>query len=382
MKILFTCLKVVSHFKPLLPFAEALKARGHDVRFAAIAELADEINGAGFEHLIQVGPSDETRKKFGERFVNVSAKEASKLYVPEFFMNVLAKTALPGLIKSLEVWRPDLIVREPTEFSGIVAAQKLGIRHVRLEIVNGESEEAIATKYHKEFDELRSSVSLPPLGPGCLKDEMSFSAHPQALDNTPRINTKSPIRFLANPLHLSGEVPDADWMPQDDLPMIYATFGTVAAGIDNANDIFRIALEAFADLPAKILLTTGKDAPADLISSVPSNVIIRAFVPQEDVLPHARLMVCHGGSGTVIAGLASGVPMVITPLFADQPDNANCLEAAGLCLSVPDADVASLRNAVVHALGDDGMRERAQMAAKEIAKMATVDEAVDLMLSA
>ena len=93
-------------------------------------------------------------------------------------------------------------------------------------------------------------------------------------------------------------------------------------------------------------------------------------------------MVCHGGSGTVIAGLAYGVPMVITPLFADQPDNANCLEAAGLCLSVPDADVASLRNAVVHALADDGMRERAQMAAKAIAKMATVDEAVDLMLSA
>jgi UDP:flavonoid glycosyltransferase YjiC (YdhE family) len=86
-------------------------------------------------------------------------------------------------------------------------------------------------------------------------------------------------------------------------------------------------------------------------------------------------------NATVIAGLASGVPMVITPLFADQPDNANCLEAAGLCLSVPDADVASLRNAVVHALADDGMRERAQMAAKEIAKMATADEAVDLMLS-
>jgi len=74
--------------------------------------------------------------------------------------------------------------------------------------------------------------------------------------------------------------------------------------------------------------------------------------------------------------------MVITPMFADQPGNARCLESAGLSLSVPDADVASLKSAVIGALADDGMRERAQVAAKEIAKMATVGEAVDLMLSA
>ena len=55
---------------------------------------------------------------------------------------------------------------------------------------------------------------------------------------------------------------------------------------------------------------------------------------------------------------------------------------AGLSLSVPDADVASLKNAVIRALADDNMRDRAQLAAKEIEEMATVDEAVDLMLSA
>ena len=39
-------------------------------------------------------------------------------------------------------------------------------------------------------------------------------------------------------------------------------------------------------------------------------------------MPHAAAMACHGGFGTVRAGLAAGVPLAVLPLFADQPDNA------------------------------------------------------------
>ena len=382
MKILFSCVAIISHFKPLLPFANALKTRGHDVRFAARVELSEDIAKSGFQHLILDSPSEQASDQVRQQFENVSAQKLGKIYAAEVFLNLLPKTALPKLLKDLARWRPDLIVREPTEFSGLIAAQKLGIRHVRVEIVNGESEESLATNYYKQIDELRSGVGLPPAGFGYLKDEPAFSAHPQSLDDTPRINSQSPTRFLADPLEPSHNPTKPDWLPQDDLPLIYATFGTIAAGLEHSNDIYRIALEAFSELPVNVLLTTGKDAPADLISSVPPNVIVRSFVPQADVLPHAQLMVSHGGSGTVIAGLASGVPMVITPMFADQPDNARCLQSAGLSLSVLDADVASLKNAVIRALADDKMRDRAQLAAKEIEKMATVDEAIDLMLSA
>ena len=46
-------------------------------------------------------------------------------------------------------------------------------------------------------------------------------------------------------------------------------------------------------------------------------------------MPHARAMVCHGGSGTMRAGLAAGIPQVVLPLFADQPDNAARVDALG-----------------------------------------------------
>ncbi len=380
MKVLFTCNNVISHFKPLLPFARSLKSRGFEVRFATNEPLAEEIENAGFGHVLLDYPSDQVKEEAQKMFVGVAPKDMGKLYMAEVFFGIFAKTAAPALIEKLGEWRPDLIVRETTEFAGLVAAQKLGIRHVRLEIVNGESEESITTNYQKQFDSLRASVSLPPAGAGYLKDEMAFSAHPQMLDDTPRVNSQSPVRFLAEPIVLSDAEVNNEWLPQADWPLVYATFGTVAGNSEGSNGIYQTAVDAFSEIPANFLLTTGKDAPEGLISSVPPNVVVRPFVPQWDVLPHAKLMVNHGGSGTVIAGLGSGVLMVITPMFADQPDNARCLASVNLGLSVADPDVASLRAAAIKALADEGMRERAQIAAKEVVKMPSVDEAVDIML--
>jgi len=51
-----------------------------------------------------------------------------------------------------------------------------------------------------------------------------------------------------------------------------------------------------------------------------AHVHIARWVPQADVLRHARVVVCHGGSGTTLGALAAGVPLVVTPLFDDQPD--------------------------------------------------------------
>lgn len=130
-----------------------------------------------------------------------------------------------------------------------------------------------------------------------------------------------------------------------------------------------------------MLLTTGNNVPAGLLAGVPPNVTVREFVPQADVLAHAQLMVCHGGSGTVLCGLAAGVPMVIVPLFADQPDNARCLAAAGLCLRLDDVETSSLRAAISRALADQEMRNRAYAAALGFAQMPTLEQALDRLVS-
>ena len=43
----------------------------------------------------------------------------------------------------------------------------------------------------------------------------------------------------------------------------------------------------------------------------------------------------HAGSGTMLAALAAGVPLVLLPVAADQPENADRCVAAGVGIALP-----------------------------------------------
>jgi len=62
------------------------------------------------------------------------------------------------------------------------------------------------------------------------------------------------------------------------------------------------------------------------LGSVAANTHIERWVPEADVLTHAAVVVCHGGSGTTYGALASGVPLVCCPLFADQHRNSRLID--------------------------------------------------------
>jgi UDP:flavonoid glycosyltransferase YjiC (YdhE family) len=92
-------------------------------------------------------------------------------------------------------------------------------------------------------------------------------------------------------------------------------------------------------------------------------------------------MVCHGGSGTVTMGLAGGVPMAIVPLFADQPWNAERVDAlgAGIALARGPLGIGSLRDAIVRLTGDPSYRSTAQRIAAEMHALPPVDSAVGVV---
>jgi UDP:flavonoid glycosyltransferase YjiC (YdhE family) len=94
-------------------------------------------------------------------------------------------------------------------------------------------------------------------------------------------------------------------------------------------------------------------------------------------MSHATAMVCHGGSGTVTMGLAAGVPMVVVPLFADQPWNAERVAAlgAGIALDGAAEAIAGLADAVSRLIVDPAYRVNAARVAGEMRSLPTVDVA-------
>ncbi len=173
----------------------------------------------------------------------------------------------------------------------------------------------------------------------------------------------------------------AVWAPTGDpRPLVYITFGTLAGGIAHIRSIYRTSLDAVADLPVRVLLTTGRGVDADALGAIPANVHVEAWIPQRDVWPHVAALVCHGGSGTLLGGLAAGVPMVVVPFGADQPHNARLVTQAGAGLAVTKPDASTLRAAIQRMLHTPELRVQARRIADDIAALPTIDDAVDVLL--
>jgi len=124
-------------------------------------------------------------------------------------------------------------------------------------------------------------------------------------------------------------------------------------------DCMQRITDALGGLPVRGLVTAGPAVdPAAL--SAPANVAVVASAPHRMVLPHADLVVTHGGHGTVIKALAAGVPLVILHHGRDQADNAVRVTARGAGVAVSrTASAQRIASAITEVLRDPAYRRSA-----------------------
>ncbi len=372
MRILFTSTGGAGHLQPLLPYAAALVQLGHDVRVAAPISVAATLEKAGLMHIVLDNPDGDAVKDVMGRMDAASADAAMSIAIQEVFYGLQARTVLLGVQAAIRDWRPDLVVREASEPAGAIAAEAAGIPHARVDVHNPEVEAMFVSLGAGPVDALRIRAGLLADGGAALRAEPVFTAFPQALDGT---SPPTP------PFRVRTEAPDEARLSTADVPFVYITLGTIAGRLPKSKAAFRTALAAVADLPVNALLTTGPVMPVADLGPVPANVRVETFVPQAEVLLQATLVLCHGGSGTVLGALAAGVPMVVTPLFADQPANARSIAASGAGLSVSDGTEASLRAALLRVLSDPAYGIRAREIAVEMAAMNSMDAAANALIA-
>ncbi len=78
------------------------------------------------------------------------------------------------------------------------------------------------------------------------------------------------------------------------------------------------------------------DQKSDLAAWARDTVFtVRDSVQYSYLLPRASLFLCHGGAGSVMAALHAGTPVVITPVFTDQPFFAELVCRLGLGAATP-----------------------------------------------
>ena len=375
MRVLFTTLRVPSHFLPLVPFIAACRARGHEVAVAAPAELEERTRKTGAAFHPFAHPGDAGLEPLWARMrAAPDDAERSRIVIGEIFAGACAGAAIPDLQATVDRLRPEVIVREAQEYAALVVAEEAGIPHVRVAIMAPALDADLLPTAARAVDVHRVRLGVPadPSGERAAREPV-FTQFPAALD-APYPGSERVRRFRAP----RGEAkPLPAWWGERQGPLVYLTLGTVAGSMEVARSAYRVALSAVRELPARVLLTIGADLGLDVLGEVPANVHVERFVPQDEVLPHASAVVCHGGSGTVLGALAAGVPLVVTPLFADQPGNAERVAAAcaGVALPTQGVTAGALRAAIDRVLRDGAFHRGARRVADEIRALPAADEA-------
>ena len=363
------------HFGPLIPFAKAFLRNNDEILVTAPAAAATMIANAGFDHYVipDSPPHDRPRMIAKARAMDFDA--ANAYMASEVFIGIDARAAYPHMLAAIERYEPDVVVLEASEFAAALAAEASGVPAVCVGITQASLMRTLATPIARALDALREEFGLEP-DPDLerLNAVPYMTLVPEALEDPSVPVPDGALRFRTED---PPPRPLPDWWQNSSWPLVYLTLGTVAPSMEFFPGLYRDAIDALSLLPVRVLVTVGRDRDPRDIGAVGPNVHVARWVPQADVMPHTDVMICHGGSGTVTAGLAAGVPMAVLPLFADQPHNARRVAELGAGIAVDKA--SELTDAVRRLLAEPSYRATAQLVAADICELPTVDAAARIV---
>lgn len=372
------------HFGPLLPFARAWAAAGHEVRVASPASYAEAPARAGLTHEPFGEPATEVIGPVMAGLAGMTFEEANEIVVRDVFGRIDAQAALPGLLEIVERWRPDVVVRESAELGSLAAAVRAGVPHVHVCIGMHEVATRFAEIIDEPLDELGGLAGLPARRlHEARAAETVLSLVPEPLDHP---GGEAPAgrgafqRFHEPGAAVPGQRP-AEW-GDPDLPLVYVTFGSVTGSIPPLAGVFREALDALAELDARVVMTVGRKVDVPGLGPPPSNAHVVPWLPQDDVLAHASAMLGHGGFGTTMGALSAGVPQVVVPLFSfDQVVNGEHVAAAGAGLTTQAGPGAVARGAaeLARLLEDPSYAAGARQVAEDLRELPRPAESVQVL---
>jgi UDP:flavonoid glycosyltransferase YjiC (YdhE family) len=397
MRVLFSTQPLSSHWHQLVPLARALESAGHEVAFASTPGFCPSIEATGFRsYRAGADETEEEAKQIREQIGKAEGRATTVPVLKYVFWGIRADRMLPDMLAIINDWHPQVVVREHSELAGCVAAERAGIPHATYQL--SAPVPWFMHTVEEPLNRLLASVGLPPGTPGKPADMLYryllLYPRPSSLWN-PEVSvpaTKHAFRYIG--FNQSGEEALPEWIaelgereerpeaPVKRRPTVYATLGTAW---NVRTDILSAILEGLREEPINLILTVGRNRDPMEFGEQPAHVHIERYIPQTMLLPHCDLVVTHGGSGTVLDALSLGLPMVIIPIAADQPVNAQrCAELGVARIVTPEGrtehelaqEIREATRALVH---DPAYRERAQRLQKEMEALPGLEYPVALL---
>lgn len=377
MKMLFTSLPASGHLHPVVPIALAAREAGHEVRFALGPAMCAGIERLGFTVMpAGIDLEDPEVERVREEALSDPGKAVSLVMA-----GVVAQRMLPDLEALIERWRPDIMVSDATEYAGWVLAEKHGIpRAAVLFGIYIAPEFFAAIGAGPALEALRRHVGLDPVPwLETLRAQPCLLFAPR--DYQPPGVTLPANAHVFRPVVFdqSGEETLPEWvLNRPDRPLVYATLGTA---FNHTAGILDAIIDAARGEDFELVVTVGRDRDPASLGALPPNARVERYIPQSLLLPHCAAVVSHAGYSTVMAALCNGLPMVLTPVGADQPFHAERCRDLGAAVVMDPREISSheMRASIRQVLNDPLHRQAAGKVRNDMTHLPGIDQAVRVL---
>jgi rhamnosyltransferase subunit B len=368
---------------PYLGVAIELKARGHEVTVATCASYRAKVEAEGLRfHAVR--PDLAELMKSPETAARGNDLQSGTEYILKNLVLPKSRETFDDLSEACD--GADLLVTHQVLFPAPLVAEHLKIRWISVILSPGIFLSAydppllppiawfhglrklgpvphrllrvwidrVTRGWMRPIEELRSELRLPPSTKNPIRDGMlspfgtlgwfsSVLGEPQP--DWPAKTEVTGFIFFDKTAPSASDSALREFLDAGQAPVVF-TLGTSAVTV--ARDFYRTSLDAVRESGFRAVLLTGAD-PRNRIrpEELGESAFATEYAPYSDLFPRAAALVHSGGIGTIAQALRAGVPSIVVPHSADQPDNAQRLARTGAGRTIRRRDYTSKRAAAM-----------------------------------
>ena len=334
--IIFYGIPAYGHIHPTLPIVNELVQRGYHVVYYATKEFQELIESHGAEFREYHFDGVDWNPQVGSQILELT----------ELVLRFTAEQ-MDELMEEAKVLQPKMIFHDTIAFWGRVVASSLDIKAVcvnTLISISGYGSKAFrlyATRFTgSSFSQWKSIPNIikykkkvkkkwkgkPDDWVSILMNSEKFNVYTYSCLMHPDEKKLGTHHFFLGPTSLlrSGAVRKEDWTT--DKPLIYVSLGTI---FNNSQSFYQEIIKQFGDTKYQVVISSKSQYEMLSEEALPSNIIIKPYVSQIDVLQEADLFVTAGGMNSICEAVSSGVPCLVYPQQGEQDINGMMMERLG-----------------------------------------------------
>jgi UDP:flavonoid glycosyltransferase YjiC (YdhE family) len=328
MRVLCSTTPMEGVLGPFLPLGRALIEQGDELIIATGPDLPTRAGTNGMRFApAGMSAMDGAVAAMGDAEVQ-GAPPGDRIRFPAaMFGAVIPAAKLPALRTLAASWRPDLIVHPPVDLAGPLLAAELGVPSVCYgfgQPFDANVVEAIAVR----VSPLWEAAALVPDRHGGIYRGLYLDPCPSSLALDNEVPAADGVQKLRP--EVPGDVNAAlpAWARElGPRRVVYVSLGTAPQFNQPAS--FAPLLAGLADAEVEVVVTVSRLHDPGALGELGPMVHVEQWLPLAPLLARCDAVVCHAGTGTMLASLAAGLPLVLIPQGADQFDNARACQRAG-----------------------------------------------------